>query len=248
MKCLCCGREIADPNAEEIKSGWHKRCVRTFSGTDVIPTIDLAAEGLPETAKQSVSGKSTVAGVQKKLSLHISGIGKKSRLTIANQPAGYILKPQSELYSSLPQLAHEAMCMGRACFIQKKDMRILQREQTESGIGTGMWIIMPWRISASCWNGRRRISIPVPMKNVLPALISRNFSLIETAPASREFVLSPAYDLLPVNAVLPEDSEETALTLNGKKDVLLSLTEEMDVDDTTKKTMAELIEERISRL
>ncbi len=45
----------------------------------------------------------------------------------------------------------------------------------------------------------------------------KNFSLIESAPASRHFSLSPAYDLLPVNLVMLEDKEETALTLNGKK-------------------------------
>lgn len=45
----------------------------------------------------------------------------------------------------------------------------------------------------------------------------KNFSLIETAEGSAEYMLSPAYDLLPVNIILPEDKEETALTLNGKK-------------------------------
>ena len=45
----------------------------------------------------------------------------------------------------------------------------------------------------------------------------KNFSLIETEPGNRKFVLSPAYDLLPVNIVNPEDDEELALTLNGKK-------------------------------
>lgn len=45
----------------------------------------------------------------------------------------------------------------------------------------------------------------------------KNFSLIERVPGSREFVLSSAYDLLPVNVIMPEDTEETALTLIGKK-------------------------------
>ena len=45
----------------------------------------------------------------------------------------------------------------------------------------------------------------------------KNFSLIEKEPGSRIFGLSAAYDLLPVNVILPEDTEETALTLNGKK-------------------------------
>ena len=45
----------------------------------------------------------------------------------------------------------------------------------------------------------------------------KNFSLIETVPESGAYVLSPAYDLLPVNVIMPEDKEEFALTMNGKK-------------------------------
>jgi len=45
----------------------------------------------------------------------------------------------------------------------------------------------------------------------------KNFSLLETAAASGEYVLSPAYDLLPVNVLMPEDTEQLALALNGKK-------------------------------
>ncbi len=45
----------------------------------------------------------------------------------------------------------------------------------------------------------------------------KNFSLIETAPGLRGYVLSPAYDMLPVNLIMPEDKEMLALTLCGKK-------------------------------
>ena len=45
----------------------------------------------------------------------------------------------------------------------------------------------------------------------------KNFSLIETSEASGVYVLSPAYDLLPVNVIMPEDTEEFALAINGKK-------------------------------
>ncbi len=45
----------------------------------------------------------------------------------------------------------------------------------------------------------------------------KNFSLIETAECSGEYVLSPAYDLLPVNANMPADKEQLALAMNGKK-------------------------------
>lgn len=45
----------------------------------------------------------------------------------------------------------------------------------------------------------------------------KNFSLIEMEPAGRNFSLSKAYDILPVSIILPEDEEQFALTLNGKK-------------------------------
>ncbi len=45
----------------------------------------------------------------------------------------------------------------------------------------------------------------------------KNFSLIETGEGSGEYVLSPAYDLLPVNANMPADKEQFALPMNGKK-------------------------------
>lgn len=45
----------------------------------------------------------------------------------------------------------------------------------------------------------------------------KNFSLIEDGAGSQKYMLSSAYDLLPVNAILPEDDEQFALTINGKK-------------------------------
>ncbi len=45
----------------------------------------------------------------------------------------------------------------------------------------------------------------------------KNFSLIETAQKSEEYVLSAAYDMLSTNVVIPEDKEQLALTANGKK-------------------------------
>jgi len=43
----------------------------------------------------------------------------------------------------------------------------------------------------------------------------KNFSLLTTE--QNEVILSPAYDLLSTKIVLPEDKEEIALTLNGRK-------------------------------
>jgi serine/threonine-protein kinase HipA len=46
----------------------------------------------------------------------------------------------------------------------------------------------------------------------------KNFSLIENSFGDYEF--SPAYDLLNTSLVMPEDKEESALTINGKKSKL----------------------------
>lgn len=43
----------------------------------------------------------------------------------------------------------------------------------------------------------------------------KNFSLMHSGDGLGE--LSPAYDLVPVNVIMPEDKEEFALSLNGKK-------------------------------
>ena len=48
----------------------------------------------------------------------------------------------------------------------------------------------------------------------------KNFSLIETSEGSGDYILSPAYDLLPVNLIMPQDKEEFALPMNGRKNNL----------------------------
>lgn len=70
----------------------------------------------------------------------------------------------------------------------------------------------------------------------------KNFSLIETAPGNRVFVLSPAYDLLPVNLILPEDTDETSLTLCGKRSNLkkadfLRLAESISINESAAEKM-----------
>ena len=76
----------------------------------------------------------------------------------------------------------------------------------------------------------------------------KNFSLIETTEGSQEYVLSPAYDLLPVNANLPEDKEQFALTMNGKKMHILKgdFLKFASTCDIPRKTAIKLIQNLIS--
>lgn len=76
----------------------------------------------------------------------------------------------------------------------------------------------------------------------------KNFSLIETAEGSQEYVLSPAYDLLPVNANLPEDKEQFALTMNDKKMHILKgdFLKFASTCDIPRKTAIKLIQNLVS--
>lgn len=76
----------------------------------------------------------------------------------------------------------------------------------------------------------------------------KNFSLIETAEGSQEYLLSPAYDLLPVNANLPEDKEQFALTMNGKKMHILKgdFLKFASTCDIPRKTAIKLIQNLVS--
>ncbi|MGD9605673.1 MAG: HipA domain-containing protein [Bacilli bacterium] len=75
----------------------------------------------------------------------------------------------------------------------------------------------------------------------------KNFSLIETAVGSMQYVLSAAYDLLPVKVIMPEDEEDFALAMNGKKKNILKkdfflFAENMGISkDTAQKMISKLV-------
>ena len=104
MKCLCCGK----PLTTEEQSGWHKRCIRKFFGTDTLPALDLSEESLQMYANETVFKGLTVPGVQRKMSLHLE-YTDTPRLTLVDYPTGYILKPQSPEYRCLPEAEDLAM-------------------------------------------------------------------------------------------------------------------------------------------
>lgn len=109
MKCLYCKKEIRDTAREEEKKWcWHKRCVNMFFGKKEMPILDVTKEQLEELANETVNEGLTIPGVQKKLSLHLSS-ETNARLTIVDYPTGYILKPQTEEFSNMPEFEDLAM-------------------------------------------------------------------------------------------------------------------------------------------
>lgn len=257
MKCLCCGKEIANTAPlEEQQAGWHKRCVRKFFGCTHLPELDLSKEELEKLADASVSRGFTVPGVQKKLSLHLSS-GKDARLTLVDYPNGYILKPPSEDYRALPEAEQASMHMADAmgivtvphalirmkdtdqlAYITKRIDRDITSETTTKLYAMEDFCQLNYRLTQDKYRGSyEKCAKVIQHYSIHPGLdLSelfmrllfsfvtgnsdmhyKNFSLIETQPGNREFTLSAAYDLLPVQVILPEDHEEFALAMNGKK-------------------------------
>ena len=113
MNCLCCGK----PLKADDGSGWHKSCIKRFFGTPVLPEIEIDDQTLESIVTESVGKGLTVPGVQKKLSLHLFSDGEKPRLTLVNFPTGYILKPQTEEFTALPESEQLVMHMADVCGI-----------------------------------------------------------------------------------------------------------------------------------
>ena len=254
MRCLCCGKEINETaSVKETTSGWHKRCVMKFFHTKELPLLDISDEQLEQLAYLTVNQGLTVPGVQKKLSLHLS---KESdlRLTIVNYPTGYILKPQTEEFGSLPEYEQLAMSLAELtgirtvphalikmkneyAYITKRIDREIENDNVKmyamedfcqlSGRQTqdkyrGSYELCGRIIKK--YSARPGIDLSeLFLRIVFSFAIGnsdmhlKNFSLREELPANRIYYLSDAYDLLPVNIIMPEDKEQMALTINGKK-------------------------------
>lgn len=225
------------------------KCKPGFFGTKKLPQVDISKERLEELAKASIGAGLTVPGVQKKLSLHLSN-KEPSRLTLVGYPAGYILKPQTEDFSQLPEAEDLVMDIADMMGVTTVPHGLLD---TEAGyayiakrvdrIDGAMYAMedfcqLTGRLTQDKYRGSYEKCGEIIRKNssrfgydltefflrLVVCFVTgnsdmhlKNFSLIETEPGNRVYALSPAYDLLPVNIVMPEDNEETALTLNGKK-------------------------------
>jgi serine/threonine-protein kinase HipA len=76
-------------------------------GTPIPPELPFTEDQMLQLAEKVVKSHTTVTGVQPKLSLHIEKISKKDepqRFTIVGLWGGYILKPPTSRFRSLPEL------------------------------------------------------------------------------------------------------------------------------------------------
>jgi serine/threonine-protein kinase HipA len=107
MKCLLCYKPLITPEID-----YHPKCITNVFGLKRMPEFDIDERKLGDYAKRIVGANKAITGVQPKLSLWLEETKKNVRFTIVDKKSNYIIKPQSEIYLSLPE--NEDLCMHLA--------------------------------------------------------------------------------------------------------------------------------------
>jgi serine/threonine-protein kinase HipA len=115
-RCLYCYEPLG-----EVKSEFHNACSRKFFGTPIPPELPYSEGQMLQLAEKVIKSKTTVTGVQPKLSLHLENLSKKDeplRFTIVGLWGGYILKPPAKQYKFLPELEDLTMHLAEIAGIE----------------------------------------------------------------------------------------------------------------------------------
>jgi Uncharacterized protein related to capsule biosynthesis enzymes len=244
-RCLYCYKEL---DVEE--QDFHKACSKKMFGTHKVPILPYTRNNLADLGREVIRSRTTLTGVQAKLSLDINKGDKNERLTIVGLWGRYILKPQTERFANLPELEDLTMHLaglakmqvvphslirfedGERCYITRRidrtdnggklameDMCQLSERLTEHKYKGSYEQIAKLILKYST---APKLDLANFWEQVLFSWITgnadmhlKNFSLYCRQPG--EHILTPAYDMLSTALVIPEDSEELALNLNGKK-------------------------------
>lgn len=127
MRCLSYDKEFDEnSNSEELKSLWHDTCIKKFFNMKTLPDLDFSNTNLNQIIDKNISEGILITGVQKKLSLQLSGFKHNNRLTLLNYPTGYIVKPQSDEYKFLPEAEYLIMMMAKKTGIKTVPFALLK--------------------------------------------------------------------------------------------------------------------------
>jgi serine/threonine-protein kinase HipA len=245
--CLACLQPL-----EKNEIIYHPKCLADFWQNDTpVLKLDYSILELEKLAKENISQRITVPGVQPKLSLGFTDQEENKRLTIVGALDGkYILKPPYSQYPQMPEIEALSMLMAQACgiatvpflLIPLKDgelaylTRRIDRDQKNNKYAMEDACQFTERLTEHKYrgsyeqiarailkyNGNRLMDVVHFYEQVIVSYLIgnndmhlKNFSLISTN--GNSYQLAPAYDMLAVKLLMPEDDEELALTLNGKK-------------------------------
>lgn len=238
--CFFCYKDAGE-------SLYHPKCCKKFFGTPDLPVLEINMDSLRTLATSNISSRVAITGAQPKFSASLEKVKNENRLTIVGLWGEFIMKPPhpdftwmvetEDLTMHLASIFKIRVCehavipgsKGELVYLAKRFDRVKkQRIHVEDLCQLSEFL------TENKYKGSYEKAGKIIMK-YCPASIDvinyfelvvfsfltgnndmhlKNFSLVHglTAP-----YLSPAYDLLNINLVFPQDKEEMALTLNGKK-------------------------------
>ncbi len=230
MKCLCCNKEL---NEKDIL--WHKKCLKRFFGTLEIPNIDLSIE---KEIENNLKNRKAITGVQEKISYSLKNVNLKI-------DAEYLIKPNMNKYNNIAEAEFVTMTLAKEImevplfglipyndsylYIIKRYDRINGKKIHVEDFAQLLGLPTENKYQGSyeqCakkvilkYSDLPRLDLSDFFLRIIFSYVTlnsdmhlKNFSLIE----DEEIRLSPQYDLLPVK-LFSNDSEDLALSLNGKK-------------------------------
>jgi len=251
-KCLCCYKPLKAGDVD-----FHKSCAMKMFGTETAPTLPYTRKDIDELARVVVGNRTTVTGVQSKLSMDLEKDenGNPQRLTIVGVLGRYILKPQTDRFVALPEVEDLTMHLAEIAHIDTVPHSLIRFADGElnyitrridrtdngeklpmedlcqiAGLMTDQKYQGSYEYIAklvgqySCVAG---LDITNFWEQVIFAWIvgnadmhMKNFSLISTQKG--KYHLSPTYDQVSTAIVMPEDTDELALPLQGFLKKLMS--------------------------
>lgn len=133
-KCLYCYKEI---DSDELTTkagskGYHEKCCKKFFGKVQPPELNFTEDQILELAEQVIKSQKTVTGVQPKLSLGLSeNSSEPERFTIVGLWGEYILKPQTKIYPSLPEIEDLTMHLAELSKLKTVEHSLIRLKSGE---------------------------------------------------------------------------------------------------------------------
>lgn len=112
-RCLYCYKPLS-----EGEKDFHPRCARAFFGSSAVPVIEWKTEDMDSLATKIIRDKTSLTGVQPKLSLNLNIHSGSGRLTIVGVWGNYICKPQTAQYELLPEIEDLTMHLAEIANIR----------------------------------------------------------------------------------------------------------------------------------
>ena len=82
---------------------YHSHCLRGLFRTSKVPSLDIEVSKLHLAALEMI-GHTSLSGIQKKIAVNLAS--SRATLRVAAEGGAYILKPQTDMYPSVPENEH----------------------------------------------------------------------------------------------------------------------------------------------